>query len=229
MSDHDNEAEPTPDPARDFELLELLDDIKGRIGDEPTDLDTPPLEVWAGIQSKLEAEPPTESVDPSPSLPQTDNVVTSLEHHRKKRRPAGLLLAAVAASVVAALALGSVLRNDSRIVGEVELATLNDGGAPVLGTATIVEEGGVTRLDIEFEAGLAGAEDTYELWIIDNQVDQMYSLGEIDSTGMGDQRSYEIPVGVDIREFPIVDVSLEPDDGNPAHSGDSHFRGVLDA
>ena len=108
-------------------------------------------------------------------------------------------------------------------------ATLIAEGAPTLGTATIVEDDGTTRLDIDFDAELAGAVETYELWIIDTDINQMYSLGEIESTGAGDQRSYEIPDGVDIRDFPIVDISLEPDDGNPAHSGDSHFRGVLNA
>ncbi|MFW2381743.1 MAG: anti-sigma factor [Acidimicrobiales bacterium] len=228
MSDHDNEAERMADQAQgEFELLELLDDIKGRIGNEPTDLAAPPPEVWHGIQRQLDADLVLDT-HVSPKLAQTDNVVTSLDHHRRKRRPAGILLGAVAASVVAAIAIGSVLRNNTTIVGEVELATLNDDVSS-LGTATIVEADGVTRLDIDFDTGLVGAEDTYELWIIDTDINEMHSLGEIVSTGVGDQRSYEIPPGVDIRDFPIVDISLEPNDGNPAHSGDSHFRGVLDA
>ncbi len=231
MSDHDNNFSGIEEEEmRDLQLLEMLDDIKQRIGDEPPVLDAPPAEVWAGIQNHIDAEEPIPSpADEMSVLTHTDSVVTSLDHHRRRRRPAGILLTAVAASVVTAIAFASVLRDDSRIVGEVELATLTDQGAPSLGTATIVEEDGATRLDINFDTDLVGAEETYELWIIDSDVDQMYSLGEIGSTGDGDQRSYEIPEGVDIRDFPIVDISLEPDDGNPAHSGDSHFRGVLDA
>lgn len=215
------------DSMQDLQLLELLDDIKVRIGNEPTPFDTPPPEVWDRIQSQLDMDLAVES-SASTDLSQTNNVVTSLDHHRRKRRPAGILLGAVAASVVAAIAIGSVVRSDSTVVGEVELATLNDGG-PSLGTATIVKDDGVTRLDIVFDTDLVGAEERYELWIIDNEISEMYSLGEISSTGDGDQRSYELPQGVNIEDFPIVDISLEPDDGNPAHSGDSHFRGVLDA
>lgn len=231
MSDHDNNFnEIEEEEKRDLQLLQLLDDIKQRIGDEPPILDAPPAEVWAGIQNQIDAEKPIPSpADDGSVLSQTDSVVTSLDHHRRRRRPAGILLTAVAASVVAAIAFASVLRDDSRIVGEVELATLSDQGVPSLGTATIIEEDGVTRLDVDFATGLVGAEANYELWIIDLDVDQMYSLGEIGSTGAGDQRSYGIPEGVDIQDFPIVDISLEPDDGNPLHSGDSHFRGVLDA
>jgi anti-sigma-K factor RskA len=231
MSDNDNYLGPSDEAEEfDFELLQLLDDIKPRIGEERPILEAPPAGLWEEIQKQIDAEKPAEfAADNTSVLSQTESVVTSLDHHRRKRRPAGVLLTAVAASVVAAIAVASVVRNDSRIVGEVELATLADQGAPSLGTAIIVEEDGATRLDINFNTGLVGAGDTYELWIIDSNVDQMYSLGQIGSTGDGDKRSYEIPEGVDIRDFPIVDISLEPDDGNPAHSGDSHFRGVLNA
>ncbi len=229
MSEFGNDFDgPNVEEIHDLQLLELLDDIKSRIGDEPSALDAPPAGVWAGIQNQLDAEKSIKSSADGPVLSQTESVVTSLDHHRRKRRPAGILLAAVAASVVAAIAVGSLLQSDARIVGEVELATLNED-VPSLGTATIIEDDGVTRLDIDFDTGLVGVEDTYELWIIDSNIDQMYSLGVIGSTGEGDNRSYELPEGVDIRDFPIVDISLEPNDGNPAHSGDSHFRGVLQA
>jgi hypothetical protein len=36
-----------------------------------------------------------------------------------------------------------------------------------------------------------------------------------------------VPDGVDTAEFPVVDVSAEADDGDPAHSGDSIVRGTL--
>ena len=37
-----------------------------------------------------------------------------------------------------------------------------------------------------------------------------------------------VPESVDVHEFPVVDVSDEPADGNPKHSGDSIVRGTLD-
>ena len=36
-----------------------------------------------------------------------------------------------------------------------------------------------------------------------------------------------LPAQVDVGEFPVVDVSIEPADGDPAHSGDSVVRGTL--
>lgn len=36
-----------------------------------------------------------------------------------------------------------------------------------------------------------------------------------------------MPVAVDVTRYALVDVSLEPDDGNPAHSNTSVLRGRL--
>jgi hypothetical protein len=50
----------------------------------------------------------------------------------------------------------------------------------------------------------------------------MVSLGPLRADGR-----YAIPDGVDVRAFPVVDVSIEPLDGEPTHSGRSVMRGVL--
>ena len=40
---------------------------------------------------------------------------------------------------------------------------------------------------------------------------------------------FTIPANVDLTQYPLVDVSAEPTDGDPAHSGDSIVRGRLHA
>jgi hypothetical protein len=60
------------------------------------------------------------------------------------------------------------------------------------------------------------------VWLIDPTVSKMVSLGPLRDDGV-----YDVPAGVDPFAFPIVDVSAEPVDGNPAHSGDSLLRGQL--
>ena len=37
-----------------------------------------------------------------------------------------------------------------------------------------------------------------------------------------------VPAGIDPAQFALVDVSREPVDGEPAHSGDSIVRGLLE-
>ena len=43
----------------------------------------------------------------------------------------------------------------------------------------------------------------------------------------GGEVSLEVPSGVDLTEYPVVDVSVEPLDGDPSHSGVSVVRGRL--
>ncbi len=54
----------------------------------------------------------------------------------------------------------------------------------------------------------------------------MYSLGVLPATGSG---TYPLPglLGDGLEGFTIVDVSIEPYDGNPEHSRDSQVRGTL--
>ncbi len=64
-----------------------------------------------------------------------------------------------------------------------------------------------------------------EVWLIDTEVAGMVSLGILD----GSSGEFVIPDGVEVGDFPIVDVSLEPFDGDPTHSGDSIVRGQIEA
>jgi anti-sigma-K factor RskA len=77
------------------------------------------------------------------------------------------------------------------------------------------------RLDV---SGLrpTGSRGFYEVWMLRSPRD-LVSLGtfKVDANGRAD---VELPVTVDAKRFPIVDVSVEPVDGNPAHSSISVLR-----
>ncbi|MEM9042181.1 MAG: anti-sigma factor [Actinomycetota bacterium] len=79
------------------------------------------------------------------------------------------------------------------------------------------------------DGDLAANEDL-ELWLLSDDADGavvgLVSLGTIDASSPG---TYTIPSDVDLAEFSLVDISVEPDDGNPDHSGRSILRGRLDA
>jgi hypothetical protein len=44
-----------------------------------------------------------------------------------------------------------------------------------------------------------------------------------------DSGTFEVPAGLQLADFPVVDVSDEPLDGNPAHSTVSIVRGTLNS
>lgn len=62
-----------------------------------------------------------------------------------------------------------------------------------------------------------------EVWVGSSDLSKMVSLGVL-----GDQAgAFVLPSGLDLAQYPIVDISQEPYDGDPAHSAESIARGVL--
>ena len=62
-----------------------------------------------------------------------------------------------------------------------------------------------------------------EVWLISNDLTKLISVGVLEGT----RGSFTIPADVKIADYPILDVSSEMPDGNPAHSGASIVRGTL--
>ncbi|WP_405059560.1 anti-sigma factor [Kribbella sp. NBC_01505] len=65
-------------------------------------------------------------------------------------------------------------------------------------------------------------------WLCGRPADgkRMVSLGVLNPTSGG---TFQVPGQITAQGYRIVDVSLEPDDGNPEHSHDSIIRGTLPA
>ena len=89
-----------------------------------------------------------------------------------------------------------------------------------LGQADLVASptGPQVRVDA---ADLPGVNTTaYEVWLFGGE-GKMVSLGTLrDGSG-----SFTVPPGINPQEYRVVDISDEPPDGNPAHSGVSLVRG----
>lgn len=90
------------------------------------------------------------------------------------------------------------------------------------GQAQVVQVADGRRLDIDV-ARLGAAEGFYQVWLIDPTVKKMVPVGVL----RGDHGEFALPSGVKLQDYPIVDVSVEPLDGNPTHSGKSVLRGTI--
>lgn len=75
----------------------------------------------------------------------------------------------------------------------------------------------VVRLSNEHIAGFRG------VWVGSADLTKMVSLGVL----ANDSGSFAIPAGIDLAQYPIVDISDQPYNGDPAHSADSIARGKL--
>lgn len=199
-------SEQTPD------LDAVFVDLRQIAGTLTTDdylREAPPAEVWNKI---------------APGIGHGADIM----HLRRYSRRAPLMVAAAAAALVFIIA-GALATRALRSAGpEVAAgAELVNTDLPVQSDATaavelLVDDEGEYRLDIDLSAVPDSGDGVLELWIIDENVESMFSLGAIDGDGR-----FELPPGVDPADFPIVDISVEPLDGDPTHSGQSVLRGVL--
>jgi anti-sigma-K factor RskA len=127
------------------------------------------------------------------------------------------------------------------VIGAGAVAVLDnrdDDGDPVVAVAldpladnnasgraeVIVRDDGSRVVQVDLDAP-ALDDGYYEVWLIDSQVVGMVPLGVV----LPGTQEFELPADLDIEQFPIVDVSVEPLDGVPTHSGVSVARGELES
>jgi hypothetical protein len=98
-------------------------------------------------------------------------------------------------------------------------------GQTATGTVTVVSTSSGPQVSVDV-SGLAKPDGFYEVWLLDKDAKKLIALGVLDDTDKG---VFAMPPGVSMSDYPVVDVSLEPQDGNPEHSHNSLVRGILPA
>jgi hypothetical protein len=196
--------------------LGLSDDLRPAHADSDSGSDSDEVGRGAGsTRPDLQTQRPPEPVPPVP-----------LDARRRRGRLAGGLLAAAAAVAVVALgvsALQSALRPpQGTVVAEATLESFPDW--PDARGAAVLEElpDGSRQVEVKLDASVDD-ESFREVWLIRSDASDLVSLGVLE----GSEGTFEVPDGVDVDDFNLVDVSEEPRDGDPAHSGDSIVRGPL--
>jgi len=98
-------------------------------------------------------------------------------------------------------------------------------GASGLVSLTSSDQDAVT-LDV---SGLkpTGPDEFYELWLLGKE-GELVALGTFRVEPDGDSR-IEVPLPVNPGKYEYFDVSIQPDNGDPSHSGRSVLRGVTQA
>jgi len=143
--------------------------------------------------------------------------------------PARLLSIAAATLLMVGVAVAVVTNAaDDSAVTEVAAAMMTDEGLPVATTATadavvLCEDDGC-YVEVTLSALPDAGEANLELWVITSDIDAVQSLGNITTI---DGR-FDLPAGVSADDYPIVDISIEPNDGDETHSGQSVLRGTFD-
>lgn len=207
------------------------------------DLVDPPDAVWQRIHAALGLSDAVATTPGPADAGDTPNKQTAAAPERSRavapvralalrhRRRRWLPLAAVAGVVglvglVGGIVVGAWWQSGREtvpapVVAEAQLDPLP--GWLASGRAYVEESGDDQRSVVVTVAGGGDSADLREVWLLTADATGLVSVGLLD----GSSGRFAIPAGIDLSEYPVVDVSAEPRDGNPAHSGDSIVRGTL--
>ncbi len=204
-------------------------------------LQAPNSSVWENIHRELNLDenlkpdplaasgasalstPPLASASPSASA----SPVASLSDARRRRGRTGPWLAAAAAAVVVAAAgtwgaLGTLdSQPDPQVIASVELSPLasySDTGSAV------VDQLPDGNRELVVTSSSDAAQGYREVWLLAPDGTSLVSLGTMEGT----EGHFTLPQDLDLSRYPVVDISDEPYDGDPGHSGDSILRGQLE-
>lgn len=191
----------------DADELELLD---------------PPDEVWEGIASAALVEE------------DRPGVVVAMEPRPRLRR---IVLSAAAAVVLIAVGVTLVVTlggdDPAQVVASAELAhdpvSFDALGVEARAGADLLDHDGrqsIKIVDASLPLPEVGAD--LEVWLIqpddEGNVADLVSIGLLDPEEPG---SLDVPTGYDPSVYFVVDISVEPRDGDASHSGRSILRGAL--
>ena len=204
--------------AHDHALEELLR------GMEESDLELldPPDEIWQGIESAVGA-----GRDAPASVVPIDS------RRRTLRRVYMGAAAAVVAALIGVVAFVSTSGDAEGVLATATLAydPLNFdslGATAAAGANLVSEDGRLTVALVDVALPSPGDDADLEVWLIqpDDQgnVVDLISLGVVSPI---DPEILEVPRSHDPAVYFVLDISVEPRDGDAGHSGRSILRGAL--
>jgi len=219
--------------------LDTVEDLLRELPTESVPLEEPPPALWDRIVDELDGAAPAHALstadEPIEAAAGSTAPVVDLDSRRRRLGPMLLAAAAALALVVAgAVIISNRSGDDTTVVATAELSydeTFDELGVSAVAGAELVEnDDGTAEIRI-VGASLPSPTDEpadLELWLIepdaDGSVADLVSLGLVDPARPG---VYEVPAGYDPGTFFVVDISVEPRDGEPTHSGRSILRGAL--
>lgn len=203
-------------PAEDARTVEVL--RRGGVIEHP-----PPPHVWEAVDRGIRRERGPRQLGLLAEQRSRRIARGASAVPRRGAGPLRLMAAAAAGALVtwAGLSLADTQQGDGDVLASGQLAPLGQGGAP--GSAEVVEVAGQQRLRVELDEGLDAGDGYLEVWLLRPDVSGMVTLGVLEeATG-----EFLLPEGLDLGDYPVVDISLEHLDGDPGHGGDSLVRGEI--
>jgi hypothetical protein len=218
------------------ELSSLRDVVVlARSGGPDGALVAPAPAVWDRVADQLGLSPgvhglATASAPAAPASPDSAEVaapVVSLDSRRERPRAWRWVASAAAAGLLIGGGGAWWVATHDDPVTVLATATLEPlPGWDAAGSAVVETASDGTRvLVVDLSKNAPSDDGFHEVWLLKPDVSGLVSLGTLD----GATGRFDLPAGLDLSQYSVVDVSEEQFDGNPAHSGNSIVRGPLRA
>lgn len=195
-------------------------------------LETLPVEVWEA------PEPPSLAIPEGAAEPSSAGQMLDASRRPKRRRrlrlpaltpptlsTAGLAAVMLAIGIAGGLLIGGGGGSANREAGAADLVLrrIDDGPTGAHGAVFVAGDERHARLQV---SGLepSGSGRFYELWLLEED-GRMIAVGGF-RVGADERADVELPMPVPPSQYRYFDVSLQEDNGNPAHSGVSVLRGA---
>jgi hypothetical protein len=187
------------------------------------DLESPPERVWDRIADELRLSNASTADSAGDAASESTRPAQAVPARRGRGFRVMFALAASVALIVVSVGTWMLVRPAEPIeVASASLEAFPDHpGAH--GEAVVVETAdGERKVEVQLDASDSG-DGFREVWLITADASALVSLGILE----GSEGVFDVPDDVDLADYVLVDISQEPEDGDPAHSGDSIVRGEL--
>ncbi|QSR29658.1 hypothetical protein CFI00_03890 [Nocardioides sp. S5] len=216
--------------ARCSATVEALTTTRGTLGADP--LAAPPPGLRARVMAEALGRPTaTGTGTAAGETPPGDPV--PLASRRRGGVPLWLASAAAVTALVAGLGMGRMSAGEPEAApvepeptGSVLAATsltALDSDAPRGAVEAVNDTDDVVTVSVR-ATELGDDPGFHEVWLINVDGERMVALGIL---ARSDNGTFEVPRRLIEEGYRIVDISVEPDDGDPTHSGVSLARGEL--
>ncbi|MGW8885901.1 anti-sigma factor [Streptomyces sp. NPDC055749] len=188
-----------------------------------SELLTPPDDMWDSIATDLRLpDQPVPSPRPSGFVPVDGpgpRVWRRVGRSAVALAACAALLGAVAGSAITWWVTHADASATQPVADGKRLESLRASSA---GYANLTDQSGRRSLQITVK-GLPSNSGYFEVWLMDNSHTKLVSMGVLGPDG---RAILPVPDNIDLREYSVVDVSVQPYNGKPDHSGNSIVRGA---
>jgi len=199
--------------ASDSGLRDELESLRPIVGE----LEQLPGSAWEGT------DPPPLVLPPPPEQPRGASAESTGRRARWTRPQLAIVGLAVVAALAAGVGIGALIDSGDQTSAPagrpIPLRTLGQTAPGAKGEVVV---GPGDQADLKVSDLPSNGRDFYEVWLLGD--DGLVSLGSF-RVGSDGAANVRLALPVNPKAYRSFDVSLEPDDGNPGHSGDSVLRG----